>query len=86
MTELASISNNTLAVTCDLCGHTGMLPVSLLMDIFGRYADVRHVASRARCSGCMIIGQNTFRITYVGGSGEAMLGADIKAKKLSQFQ
>jgi len=75
MTRLASITNNHLALSCDLCGHSAMMPVTALIEVFGREATVQHAAKRARCSRCKVRGQNTFRIVFVGGSGEAMLGA-----------
>ena len=78
MTQLASITNNHLALTCDLCGHTGMIAVTDLIRLFGRDMDARDAAKRARCSRCHVKGQTTFQIIYVGASGEAMLGAATK--------
>ncbi len=75
MTRLASITNNHLALTCDLCGHSAHMPVKALIEAFGMDMDARDAARRARCTRCRVKGQNTFRIIYVGGSGEAMLGA-----------
>lgn len=80
MTRLASISNNHLSVTCDQCNHTALLPVTSLIEVFGREASVPHVVKRARCSECGAKGRNTFRIVYVGGSGEAILGARADRK------
>lgn len=82
MTRLASITNNHLALSCDLCGHSALLPVTAAIEAFGLDATVQHVASRARCSRCKAKGQNTFRIVFVGGSGEALLGAEVKSISL----
>ena len=86
MTRLASITNNHLALTCDRCGRTALLPVTSAIEVFGREANVQYVAKRARCSGCKAKGQNTFQILYVGSSGEAMLGATEKNKVIKQKQ
>lgn len=75
MTRLASIANNHLALTCDLCGHSALLPVTVAIEAFGKTETVHHVTKRARCSRCKVIGQNTFRIVYVGEGWHALEGA-----------
>ncbi|MHA6326784.1 hypothetical protein [Roseivivax sp. CAU 1753] len=75
MTRLDSITKNHLALTCSLCGHTSMVAVKYLIDTVGRETDVQEVVPKLRCSKCHVKGQATFVITYVGGSGEALLGA-----------
>lgn len=78
MTQLASITNNHLALTCNLCGHSAHVAVSALIRVFGKDMDARDAAKRAQCNRCRVKGQNTFRIIYVGGSPDAMLGARAK--------
>lgn len=75
MTRLASITNNHLALKCKMCGHTSLLPVQLLIDRLGRETNVHDAVAKLRCSHCKIKGKASFVITYVGASGEAMLGA-----------
>jgi len=80
MTRLGSITNNHLALSCDLCGHSALIPVTALIEAFSREATVQHAASRARCSQCNVRGKNAFRIVFIGGSGEAMLGTRVKSE------
>ena len=86
MTRLASITNNHLGLKCEMCGHSSLLPVKLLIDRLGRETNVHDAVSKLRCSNCKVKGKASFVITYVGNSrarlapnGEAMLGA--KAQK-----
>jgi hypothetical protein len=78
MTRLASIANNHLALTCDLCGHSALLPVTAAIEVFGREVTVCAATKRARCRRCKVRGQNTFRIVYVGDGWNAMEGARDK--------
>ena len=78
MTELASVTNNHLALKCTLCRHSAEVAVTSLIERFGRDMDVRDAARRARCSRCHVKGQNTFSIIYIGGSRDAMLGAAVE--------
>lgn len=75
MTELASISNNHLALECSLCGHNSQIAVADLLPRVGRDCTVQEVVRNARCTNCRVKGQATFRIVFFGGSGDAMLGA-----------
>jgi hypothetical protein len=75
MTRLASISNNHLGLQCDLCGHNSLLAVQLLIDRLGRETNAHDAVKNLRCSKCKAKGKASFVITYVGNSGEAMLGA-----------
>lgn len=75
MTQLASISNNHLALKCGMCGHTSLLPVALLIERLGHETNVHDAVKRLMCSSCGAKGKASFVITFVGGSGEAMLGA-----------
>jgi hypothetical protein len=81
MTRLASITNNHLSLTCSVCGHSALLPVTTAIEVFGREAPVQHVVKRARCSRCKAKGAVSLQIVYVGGSGEAMLGAQVRNLK-----
>ena len=75
MTRLASISNNHLALTCDLCGHTNLVAVQTLIEHLGKETTVHHAVTNCRCSNCQVKGKASFRIVFVGGAGDAMLGA-----------
>lgn len=78
MTRLASISNNHLGLQCKACEHSSLLAVQLLIDRLGRETTVHDAVAKLRCSHCKVKGQASFVITYVGGSGQAMLGARQK--------
>lgn len=77
MTQLASITNNHIAFMCS-CGHSPNVPVVDLITKYGREVTVAEVMRRAKCSSCNLKGRFEFRIIYIGGSGEAMLGATAK--------
>ena len=76
MTPLGNISTNHLALTCGLCGHTSLVSVLSLIQQLGKDVLVDEVIPKARCGHCKAKGKATYVITYVGGSGEAMLGAE----------
>lgn len=82
MTQLASISNNDLALKCELCVHQSMIAVQHLVAKLGREIGVHHVVPKLRCAECGTKGKATFVITYVGASGTAMLGARLMASML----
>ena len=75
MTQLGSISGNHLSVTCKVCSAHKMLAVKPLIERLGWETRLQDVVPRLRCSCCKAMGQVTFQIVFVGGSGEAMLGA-----------
>ena len=79
MTRLASITNNHLGLKCEMCGHSSLLPVKVLIDRLGRETNVHDAVERLRCSSCGAQGKASFVITYVGGSGDALLGDRTKA-------
>lgn len=85
MTQLGSISENHLSITCKVCSTHKMLAVKALIERLERgsatasrprgwEARLQHVVSRLSCSRCKARGQVEFQIVYVGGSGEALLG------------
>ena len=74
MTQLGSISNNHLSITCKVCGYNTLLAVQPLIGRLGWEARLSDVVPNLRCSGCKAKGQVGFQIVYVGGSGEALLG------------
>jgi hypothetical protein len=76
VTPLGNISTNHLALTCGLCGHTSLVSVLSLIKKLGKDMRVDEVIPKARCGHCKAKGKATHVITYVGGSGEAMLGAE----------
>jgi hypothetical protein len=61
-----------------MCGHNSLLAVKILIDRLGRETNVHDAVKRLRCSSCGAKGKASFVITYVGGSGEALLGAKTK--------
>ena len=80
MTQLASISNNHIALMCG-CGHWKNVPVVDLIATHGREITVKEVVSRARCVECGKKGNLEYRIIYVGSSAEAMLGTGVRPKR-----
>jgi len=73
MTWLVTITNNHISFEC-VCGHTSLVPVTALIEKFGREVELNEVVAKARCSHCRIKNQAESRIVFVGGSGQAMLG------------
>ena len=72
---MGSITNNRLYIECKTCGHSKTLAVKTLIARFGMTTQVRNLTSKMRCENCKAKGNVEFRIIYIGGSGEAMLGA-----------
>ena len=79
VTPLGNIATNHLALTCGVCGHTSLVSVLSLIQKLGKDVRVDEVVPKARCGHCKAKGKATYVITYVGGSGEAMLGAEQDA-------
>ena len=75
MTKLSSIPDNHLALKCEACGKNSMLAVKALLDTLDAETTVHEVIPKLHCSRCKTKGRASFVITYVGHSGEAMLGA-----------
>ena len=75
MTQLGTITHNHLSLTCKVCSHHKLLPVKTLIDRLGWEARVADVIPKLRCCSCKALGEITYQIVYVGGSGDAMLGA-----------
>ena len=75
MTQLGSITNNHLSLTCKVCSYHTLLPVTVLIDKVGWEARLQDVVPRLSCSRCKGKGAVEFQILFVGGSGDAMLGA-----------
>ena len=78
MTLLCSIADNHLSITCKTCRSHRMLAVKPLIDRLGWETRLQDVVPKLRCSACKSKGNIEFQIVYVGGSGEAMLGAGVK--------
>ena len=79
MTQLQTISNNHLSFECK-CGHAPNVPVTQLMERYGKEITVKEVVKKARCSNCGQKNNFEFRIIYIGGSYDAMLGGTTKPK------
>lgn len=78
MTRLASVRNNHLSLTCSICGHSALLPVSAAIEVFGETETVLHVVKRARCSKCRVKGAGLYQIIYVGQGWDALDGARMQ--------
>ena len=78
MTQLGSITNNHLSITCKCCQHHTLMPVQFLIEKLGWETRLQNIIRRFTCKHCKAIGQIEYQIVYVGGSGEAMLGAESK--------
>lgn len=84
--QLACITNNHLSLTCSVCGHSALLPVSAAIDVFGETETVQHVVKRARCSRCRVKGAGLYQIVYVGqGWQAATFGAGKRAARMRQI-
>lgn len=75
MTRLASVRHNRLSLTCSICGHSALVPVSVAIEAFGETETVQHVVKRARCSKCRVRGAGLYQIVYVGQGWDALDGA-----------
>ena len=71
---------NTKIQECK-CGHAPNVPVTQLMERYGKEITVKEVMNKARCSNCGQKNNFEFRIIYIGGSYDAMLGGTTKPKK-----
>lgn len=78
MTQLGSITNNHLSITCKCCGHHTLMPVQFLIEKLGWEIRLQDITRRFTCKHCKAIGQIEYQIVYVGGSGEALLGAESR--------
>jgi hypothetical protein len=51
------------------------------MERYGKEITAKEVVKKAKCSNCRQKNQFEFRIIYIGGSYDAMLGGTTKPKK-----
>jgi hypothetical protein len=74
-TLLATVRKHEIHMQCKLCGHSGFVRVA---DVLDRHpaATVSDLVSAGRCGKCKKKGEHEFRISYRGGSDEAMRGAE----------
>ena len=54
------------------------MPVQFLIEKLGWEVRLQNITRRFTCRQCKAIGQIEYQIVYVGGSGDAMLGAESK--------
>jgi hypothetical protein len=73
-TKLQTVPNHTIHIEC-ACGHTAGVTVAALIVRLGAAATVADAVGRVRCSRCGAKSVKTYRLTYAGGSYDAMLGA-----------
>lgn len=76
MTQLSSISSNHLSLTCKVCGYNKLLSVGLLGEKVGWDAKLADLLPRMSCGGSKAKGHVQVQIVFVGGSWDAMLGAE----------
>ena len=75
MTNLSTIPQHQLSITCGLCKHHTLLEVADLIAVVGGDTTAHEVRQRARCNNCGVKGNNTYQIVYTGNSDIAMDGA-----------
>jgi len=75
VTNLSTIPQHQLSITCGLCKHHRLLEVANLIAIVGGDTTAHEVRQRARCNNCGVKGNNTYQIVYRGGSYDALMGA-----------
>lgn len=73
-TRLSVIPEHQLWLEC-ACGHNGPVNVAVLIAKFGDQITVGDAIEKLRCSRCRTKQIKDYRITYVGGSWDAMRGA-----------
>ena len=74
-TQLSVIPTHLLWLEC-ACGHNGPVNVATIIAKFGDQTMVVDVIEHLRCSRCCTKQIKNSRIIYVGGSWEAMRGAE----------
>ncbi|MBY6141134.1 hypothetical protein KUV26_16985 [Leisingera daeponensis] len=75
-TRLGVIPNHQLYVECGACDHAAPVAVSDLIARCGPQASVGEIVSKMRCQRCGRKQIKDYRITYAGGSSEALRGAE----------
>jgi hypothetical protein len=67
MTQLSTIPDHTLSITCGVCKHTSVLEVANLILVVGGDATAHDVRQRHVCKQCNTRGENTFKVISKGG-------------------
>jgi hypothetical protein len=73
-TKLAMIDQHKLYVICD-CSHAQSVWVSDVIQILGDQVTVGFAIDKMRCSACLQKNVKEYRITFPGGSADAMRSA-----------
>jgi len=78
-TRLSVIHRHLIWVEC-ACGHTAPVWVADIIAEWGDDITVGETGDQMRCSSCRLKQIQEYRITYPGGSMEAMRGAEQGSK------
>lgn len=73
-TKLSVIDGHRLYIIC-CCGYAESIWVSDVIQILGNHVSVGFAIERMRCSACRQKNVQEYRITYPGGSADAMRSA-----------
>ena len=79
MTQLSSIPDHQLSITCGLCKHHSMLEVANLAAVVVEDATAHDVRQRYSCPKCKTKGNSTYQIIYKGNSDVALDGAAVRS-------
>ena len=77
MTRTATITNNHISFECK-CGHNSLIPVTAIIEKFGREPKLNVVVQKARCNRCWITNNAESKVAFVGRAGQTMLGTATK--------
>lgn len=75
-TRLGVIPNHQLFVECRVCDHAAPVTVADMIARFGAQATVGEIIAKMRCQCCKQKQIKDYRITYAGGSWDAMRGSE----------
>ena len=67
LTQLSSIPDHQLNISCGVCKHSSVLEVANLILVVGGDATAHDVRQRHVCKQCNTRGENTFKIIFKGG-------------------
>ena len=74
-TKLQVIDQHMLYVMCN-CGHADSVWVRDIIKVLGNQVTVGFAIDKMRCSKCRTKNVKEYRITYPGGSADAMRSAE----------
>ena len=74
VTNLSTIPQHQLSITCGLCKHHTMLEVANLIAVVGGDTTAHEVRQRARCQKCGVKGNNTYQIVCTANFDDTIDG------------